>query len=939
MAEVKHELFLSTIDKEFYSTPIKVRNSDVDTQVLKVEISEYGKPKSFEGLKPFFCLMARKITGQGVSEEPVNVYNDVSGTLEYTMSANAFQMIGQNEAYFSFRKEMKNGEWVEQFSTRSFKYIVEESIYTIPFKDSNHFWTFTELYTKFKQYISDSEKYGEEQKKNWEDFVEQNREIIESVDPGGKVLARQGVFDNFRKWDYSLIEKMENEFTERSVNASWFGVLADGKTDDSQALQRLFDNLADGEHLIFPKNKIISIQNPVYIKKSNLVIDFNGSTLCYDSNNDLGDSNGKYRTTGALNINGNGKTDISTKVTSIIQNQGAIDKKYYINGEKFNGLVNPYTKISRLSVENTNGFSEGDLVAVNIRNYDSSWDIQFDDNPSTIKVIAKIVYMENNYIYVDFSTELVFKNVLAFGEITKLDCISNVTIKNLNFIDRNETAIPELQSITNKDRNSWVSGIHSEFVESLTVENYTAKKIRNPALMLSHVYNFNISNVSVEYARIVAAGNGYAIQNISCKNGYIFNVYGNKLRHLIDFTSSGDVIVKKCYMPNDWHRSFDCHGVGEFNITFEDNIGRIILGNGVREFPCIIDNVKIVRQIGSVDCEWARSVIISDSTIYADAMSMFRCPNLVYENTKLIMRRTNLRFLGSTRGGIYTGSRINMINCEIQLNNEDNEDVPNDWDKLFYVIAFNFVKLDKIQTKNYHDVRMKIRIDKSTSMSITNSIMSNCGIFIGEAVVLDALGTVDVLDLKNRILRITNCEFLDSKKDLIGEKSFISGSGYRDEGAVNLIVHANTFTAYGDNISWCRLIGNVTNFNISATENTITNHVLASSFEANTKTKMFVSGNRDLTDAKKTDLDDYNQDIEVTVAANSNSASVVFPKEIYPKSRDYDIVIEQRYNDGKWFYGSSYISSKASSGFVLNIENTSTTPKKIILKVRPYNRF
>ncbi|MGM0182179.1 hypothetical protein IGK74_001099 [Enterococcus sp. AZ150] len=939
MAEVTHKLTLSVNEQNYGAGNFKVRQNDENTQLLDVQIIENGLPKSFEGLTPFFCVFPKGMTGHGVSEDIVLKFNAKNGTLQYIMGVNSMMYTGRTEAYFSFRTELKNGEWVEQFSTRSFFYHVEKSIYNVPIKDSNNFWTFTELYTKFKQYVSDSEKYGEEQKKNWEDFVEQNREIIESVDPGGKVLARQGVFDNFRKWDYSLIEKMANEFTERSVNASWFGILADGKTDDSQALQNLFDNLTDGENLIFPKNKLISIQNPVYIKKSNLVIDFNGSTLCYDSNNDLGDSNGKYRTTGALNINGNGKTDISTKVTSILQNQGAIDKKYYINGEKFNGLVNPYTKISRLSVENANGFSEGDLVAVNIRNYDSSWDIQFNDNPSTIKVIAKIAYIENNYIYVDFSTDLVFKDVLAFGEITKLDCISNVTIKNLNFIDRNETVIPEIKNITDKDRNSWVSGIHSEFIEGLKVANYTAKRIRNPSLMLSHVYNFNVSDVSVEYARIVAAGNGYAIQNISCKNGYIFNVYGNKLRHLIDFTSSGDVIVKKCYMPNDWHRSFDCHGVGEFNITFEDNIGRIILGNGVREFPCIIDNVKIVRQTGSVDCEWARSVSISDSTIYADAMSMFRCPNLVYENTKLIMRRTNLRFLGSTRGGIYTGSRINMINCEIQLNNEDNDDVPNEWDKLFYVIAYDFVKLDKIQTKNYHDVRMKIRIDKSTSMSITNSIMSNCGIFIGEAVVLDALGTVDALDLKNRILRITNCEFLDSKKDLIGEKSFISGSGYRDEGTINLIIHGNTFTAYRDNISWCRLLGNVTNFDISATENTITNQVLSSSFEANTKTKMFVSGNRDLTDAKKTDLDDYNQDVEVTIAANSNSASVVFPKEIYPKSRDYDIIIEQRYNDGKWFYGSSYISSKASSGFVLNIENTSTTPKKIILKVRPYNRF
>lgn len=161
---------------------VKVRQADDETQVFEVSVLENGMIKNFTGLKPYFCLMAREVTGQGVSEEPVNVYDGSQGNLQYVLSANAMQMVGRNEAYFSFRRENLTGQWIEQFSTKSFYYTVEKSIYTQPFKDSNHWFTFNELYKKFMD-------YQETGKITWEEFVERNKDIIESVDPGGTVLS------------------------------------------------------------------------------------------------------------------------------------------------------------------------------------------------------------------------------------------------------------------------------------------------------------------------------------------------------------------------------------------------------------------------------------------------------------------------------------------------------------------------------------------------------------------------------------------------------------------------------------------------------------------------------------------------------------------------------------------------------------------------------
>lgn len=178
----EHFITLSTTEPNNNIGIVKLRHADVNSQAIVARIVENGLPKSFEGLQPFFCLMAQEVTGQGVSEESIVSFDAKNGTLKYIASDNALQMVGRNEAYFSFRKQVGD-QWIEQFSTRNFHYIVEKSIYSQPFKDSNYWWTFKELNRIFNQYIEDG-------KKSWEEFVEANREILESIDPGGVLLAK-----------------------------------------------------------------------------------------------------------------------------------------------------------------------------------------------------------------------------------------------------------------------------------------------------------------------------------------------------------------------------------------------------------------------------------------------------------------------------------------------------------------------------------------------------------------------------------------------------------------------------------------------------------------------------------------------------------------------------------------------------------------------------
>lgn len=322
---IKHYITLSTTEPNNEVGIIKIRQADEETQTLVVEITANGVPKSYEGLAVYFCAKLGQSTGLGVVEQKLKtneLTDPASGKLEYTLRQEDWQKVGRQRGYFSFRKMVNEHEFTEQFTTRDFTFIVTKSIYSdgvteIKHDGSTYIWTIEDMLRLFKEYIATGQT-------DWESFVEQNREILGSIDPGGVILTElidaRGNFDSvtqritaeenareqletqhqllqtevsdahgtysnlnerfnnqiglnsdFRSFeiDKSFMQRVQNESIERGLNARWFGAKGDGVSDDTEALQAAIDYMLEKNEgrLILSGTYLIS--EPLVINRTN----------------------------------------------------------------------------------------------------------------------------------------------------------------------------------------------------------------------------------------------------------------------------------------------------------------------------------------------------------------------------------------------------------------------------------------------------------------------------------------------------------------------------------------------------------------------------------------------------------------------------------------------------------------------------------------------
>lgn len=185
---IKHVMTLSTTEPNNNVGVVKVRQEDINSQIFDVEIEANGEPVDFTGLTPFFVNKTKMFDGRPIEQADRMKIHPTEGCLEYTLDNRDWQWTGKNTAYFSFRKLNNNDTWSEMYSTRDFDYQVTEGITQGKLRDSGYVWTFEDLLRMFTDFVSDSENTMLSLQEQWDKFVKDNKDILESMDPGGELL-------------------------------------------------------------------------------------------------------------------------------------------------------------------------------------------------------------------------------------------------------------------------------------------------------------------------------------------------------------------------------------------------------------------------------------------------------------------------------------------------------------------------------------------------------------------------------------------------------------------------------------------------------------------------------------------------------------------------------------------------------------------------------
>ncbi|MGO2084275.1 MAG: BppU family phage baseplate upper protein [Vagococcus sp.] len=191
---------LSTTEQNHIGV-IQVRKGNINSETWYIQIVQNGAELNFieEGIKKvYFCT---KFANKYVVEQEAKIIDAQKGHIKYVMNEFDMQKIGLQQAYFKF----EDGEGNYRGTTQSFTYRIIESIDSSCAEMGSYVARLEELLKLYSVFF-------ENQSQSWIDFVTENREILESIDPEGKILlelieARDGESSlNMRlKRDYNKI--------------------------------------------------------------------------------------------------------------------------------------------------------------------------------------------------------------------------------------------------------------------------------------------------------------------------------------------------------------------------------------------------------------------------------------------------------------------------------------------------------------------------------------------------------------------------------------------------------------------------------------------------------------------------------------------------------------------------------------------------------------
>lgn len=170
----KWNVILSTTEPENYVGIIKVRQGNINSEVLEAQIIQNGLPLDLTDCTATF----QAFLGNGaIVERACKIIDSKKGIIQYTFDEYTMQSLHRQKANITFYK----GE-EEIATTQDFTYFVIHAVSKTPGEMGSYWQSAEDLINDMKDYLNAG-------KGDFEDWFNSVKDILESIDPGGKLLS------------------------------------------------------------------------------------------------------------------------------------------------------------------------------------------------------------------------------------------------------------------------------------------------------------------------------------------------------------------------------------------------------------------------------------------------------------------------------------------------------------------------------------------------------------------------------------------------------------------------------------------------------------------------------------------------------------------------------------------------------------------------------
>lgn len=170
----KWNVTLSTTEPDNYVGIINVRQGNVNSEVMEAQIVQNGLPLDLTDCTATFQAF---LGGEHVVEHSCKIIDYKKGIVQYTFDEYTLQSLHKQKANIAFYK----GE-EEIATTQDFTYFVIHAVSKTPGEMGSYWQTAEDLINDMKDYLNAG-------KGDFEDWFNSVKDILESIDPGGKLLS------------------------------------------------------------------------------------------------------------------------------------------------------------------------------------------------------------------------------------------------------------------------------------------------------------------------------------------------------------------------------------------------------------------------------------------------------------------------------------------------------------------------------------------------------------------------------------------------------------------------------------------------------------------------------------------------------------------------------------------------------------------------------